>query len=207
MKWDMTKLPPGKIATGSQWVFKIKYHENGTIKIYITRLVTLGNKKIVSVDYKDTFTHVIKISLVCILFQIASARGWKLHQMDVHNAFLHINLKEEVYMRPPLWFGSSDHDLVCCLKKSLFGLRHAHKCWLSKLCTTLITYRFVQSKYNYYMFSLRKSTGSEIYILVYVDDFFIGGNDHDVTIHFKRYLRYYFHMKDLGFMKYFWGWK
>lgn len=30
--WDITDLPPGKVAIGSQWVYKIKYNADGTIE-------------------------------------------------------------------------------------------------------------------------------------------------------------------------------
>jgi len=50
----------------------------------------------------------------CFL-SVAVAKGWKLHQMDVNNAFLHRNLEEEVYMTLPPGFKTTATNKVCHL--------------------------------------------------------------------------------------------
>ena len=40
-------------------------------------------------------------------------------------------------------------------------------------------------------------------VLVYIDDLIVEGNDTNAIRQFKAYLSYYFHMKDLGVLKYF----
>lgn len=124
--------------------------------------------------------------------------------MDVHNAFLHGDLQEEVYMKPPPGFRTDDPSLVCKLKKSLYGLKQSPRCWFAKLRNALLGYGFIQSKSNYSMFYLRKNS-VDLYVLVYVDNLVIAGNDSLTITRFKAYLSECFRMKDLGVLKYFLG--
>jgi hypothetical protein len=71
------------------------------------------------------------------LLKVASARNWELFQMDVHNAFLHGDLEEEIYMTVPPGVENVDSSKVCKLKKSLYGLKQAQRCWFSKLSGVL----------------------------------------------------------------------
>ena len=44
--WDITDLPSGKVALGSQWVHKINYNADGTVERYKSRVVVQGNKQV-----------------------------------------------------------------------------------------------------------------------------------------------------------------
>ncbi|XP_019087371.1 PREDICTED: uncharacterized protein LOC109127258 [Camelina sativa] len=145
------------------------------------------------------------MTTVRTFLSVAAAKQWELHQMDVNNAFLHGDLEEEVYMQlPPGFRNNENRNSVCLLKKSLYGLKQAPRCWFAKLKGALTQYGFKESHSDYSMFHLRRGT-SEIYILVYVDDIIIGGNDTSGIAQFKQYLGECFHIKDLGSLKYFLG--
>jgi len=85
-------------------VYKIKYNADGTVDRYKGRLVVLANNPVEGVDFNESFTPVAcMVTMRCIL-TIAISEGWGVHQMDVHNAFLHGDLDEDIYIKPPLVF-------------------------------------------------------------------------------------------------------
>ena len=99
--WTLERLPPGKRPLGSQWVYRTKYLSNGNVERLKSWLVVLGNHQQAGIDYTETFAPVAKMTTVRAFLAIAASKNWELHQMDVHNAFLHGDLHEEVYMKLP----------------------------------------------------------------------------------------------------------
>ena len=65
--------------------------------------------------------------------------------MDVKSAFLHGDLKEDIYMKQPEGF-IDDTSLVCRLRKSLYGLKQAPRAWYSKMDAFLISHKFERCK-------------------------------------------------------------
>ena len=57
----------------------------------------------------------------------------ELHQMDVKTAFLNGNIDETIYMVQPENFESNySKQLVCRLKRSIYGLKQASRQWYRK---------------------------------------------------------------------------
>jgi hypothetical protein len=54
-----------------------------------------------------------KMTTMHTILSIATSQGWPLHQMDIKNAFLHGDLKEDIYMSPPLGLFSSSSSATC----------------------------------------------------------------------------------------------
>lgn len=82
------------------------------------------------------------------MLALASHRQWPLCQLDVNNVFLHGDLHEEVYMKPPEGL-TVDSNLVCKLKKSLYGLKQASRQLFAKLHLELTHQDFTRSKNDY----------------------------------------------------------
>jgi len=202
--WDLVSCPLSVKPIGCKWVYSIKLHSDGTLDRYKARLAALGNRQEYGVDYEETFAPVAKMTTVRTIIAIAASQGWPLHQMDVKNAFLHGDLKEDIYMAPPPGLVSSSKSVVCKLKRSLYGLKQAPRAWFDKFRTTLLRFSFVQNKYDSSLFLCTTSTGY-VFLLVYVDDIVITGTDSTLISRLQQHLRDSFHMKDLGSLTYFLG--
>ncbi|XP_060183710.1 uncharacterized mitochondrial protein AtMg00810-like [Lycium barbarum] len=124
--------------------------------------------------------------------------------MDVKNAFLHGDLKEDIYMKPPPGLFLSPTSDVCKLNWSLYALKQAPRAWFDKFWSTLLQFSFEQSKYESSLFLRKTSTGC-VLLLVYVDDIIITGADSLLITTLQQQLKDSFHMKDLGILTYFLG--
>ena len=200
--WEETELPAGRKPIGSKWVWKIKLKSNGEIERYKARVVAKGYGQKEGIDYEETFSPVVKMGTVRCLISLVVQKSWKLFQMDVNNAFLYGDLKEEVYMLPPPGYFKEENNKVLRLKKALYGLKQAPRQWNHKLSEALFEAGFVQSKNDHSLF-IKRNDKTVVFLLVYVDDLVITG-DCDIEIeNVKQFLKTKFKIKDLGELKYF----
>ena len=202
--WDVVSLPPNVKPIGSKWVYSMKLKSDGSLDRYKARLVALGNKQEYGINYEETFAPVAKMTTVRTILAVASSKSWPLHQMDVKNAFLNGDLKEEIYMKLPHGMAWIAPNKVCRLRRTLYGLRQSPREWFDKFRHTLINFSFTQSQYDSSLF-FHKTQEGMVFLLVYVDDIIITGSDTVLISKLKNMLHSTFQMKDLGDLKYFLG--
>ncbi|GKC34099.1 ribonuclease H-like domain-containing protein [Tanacetum coccineum] len=90
------------------WLFRHKYHLDGTLSRYKARLVANGSTQLEGIDVDETFSPVVKLGTIRTVLSLATSRHWPIYQLDVKNAFLHGDLSE-TYMHQPLGFRDFVH--------------------------------------------------------------------------------------------------
>ena len=112
--------------------------------------------------------------------------------------FLNGELEEEVYMKQPEGFSSSQGEhLVCKLKKSIYGLKQASRPWYLKFHDVISSFGFEENIMDQCIY--QKVSGGKIHFLIlYVDDILLATNDRGFMHEVKQFLSNHFDMKDMG---------
>jgi hypothetical protein len=200
--WDVVRLPKHKKVVRCKWIFKRKEglspKEPARFK---ARLVAKGFSQILGIDYNDVFYPVVKHSSIRALFDIVAMRDLELEQLDVKTVFLHGELEEEIYMDQPEGFiVPGKEDLVCKLKRSLYGLKQSPRQWYKRFDSFMLAHGFKRSQYDSCVY-IKFVNGSPIYFMLYVDDMLIVAKSKKEITTLKAQLSSEFEMKNLGVVK------
>lgn len=175
--WTLIPSPPAANIIGSKWVYRTKRKADGSIKRFKARLVAKGFHQQEGVDFLETFNPVVKPTTVRMVLSVAISRNWHLRQIDVHNAFLHGLLNEDVYMaQSPGFLHPQYPDHVCKLHKSIYGLCQAPQAWFSSLTDRLQAIGFKGSQADHSLYVYHHGS-ILLYFLIYVDDIILAGAD------------------------------
>ncbi|GJU55697.1 retrotransposon protein, putative, ty1-copia subclass [Tanacetum coccineum] len=138
---------------------------------YKASFVPKGYTQTPGIDYEETFSPVADIRAIRILIAITAFYDYEIWQMDVKTAFLNGYLSEEVYMEQPEGFVNPKYP------NRKFGFTQNR----DEPCVYL------------------KASGSNVtFLILYVDDILIMGNNIPMLQDVKSYLGRCFAMKDLG---------
>jgi hypothetical protein len=118
--WDLVFQPARANLVIYKWIFKHKFKADDSLDRYKACWVLWGFTQYLGVDYDETFSPVLKPTIVCTLLILAISRGMPVHQLNVKNIFLHDTLIKMVCCYQPTNFvDPARPQLVCRLNKSL----------------------------------------------------------------------------------------
>lgn len=203
--WDLESALNAANIVGCKWVFTIKRKADGSVDRFKARLVAKGFSQQQGIDYQETFSPVVKPATIRLVLSVATSHRWPIRQFDVNHAFLQGKLQETVYMMQPPGFINKDHPTaVCRLNKAIYGLKQAPRAWYNELKQFLLAYGFKNSFADASLF-IYNAKGTLLYMLVYVDDIILTGNNQQQLDQFIQALSSCFSLKDLGTLSYFLG--
>ncbi|GJY43601.1 retrotransposon protein, putative, ty1-copia subclass [Tanacetum coccineum] len=196
--WRLVDLPPNGKTVGSKCLFKKKADMDGNIHTYKTRLVAKGYTQTYRIDYKETFSPVAYIRAIRILIAIAAFYDYKIWQMEVKTALLKGYLDEDIYMVQPEGFIDSKHPMkVYKLQRSIYELKQASRSWNKIFDVEIKKFGFAQNLDEPCIYQ-KASRSNVTFLILYVDDIIIMGNDIPMLQSVKSYIGKCFAMKDLG---------
>nr|GEZ56854.1 hypothetical protein [Tanacetum cinerariifolium] len=165
---------------------KNKIDEEGVVTKNKAKLVAQGYNQQEGIDYEKTFAPVARLEAIRIFLAYASYIGFVVYQMDMKSAFLNGKILEEVYVKQPPGFESSEFpDHVCKLDKALYGLKQAPKAWYETISTFLTQHKFIRGTIDNTLFTY-KTKSDVIIVQIYADDIIFGSNSVKLSKQFAK---------------------
>ena len=107
-------------------MFKLKFNPNGNVERYKAKLVAKGFHHTPGIDFKETFSPMVKAATIRVVLTVAMSRNLDIRQLDMNNAFLNDTLQMVVYMAQPKGYVVTlKPNHVGKLNCALYGLKQA----------------------------------------------------------------------------------
>ena len=147
--WELVAASQEIKAIGTRWVFKTKTNFDGT-KRYKARLLIQEYKQ---ANHGERYALVVKLATFWMLIAITAIHGWELDYMDIVTVFLNPSVEGNIYMKLPeglkiarkSQLDTGVSQLVCKLKRALYGLKEPPQLWNEDINTFLCSIGFTRS--------------------------------------------------------------
>jgi len=170
----LAPLPKDRKSVTTKWIYKIKYNKHSTVDHYKAHWVARGFTQLNGIDYFKTTSPVVCMENLRLVTGHAMLHSLDIPVVDVKNAFLQSEMKEEemIYITQPEGYVNSDHHYgLCLLLKSLYRIKQAPRVWSKTLHKFLID-PCVYTRINKMVKTL---------MTVYVDDLTLIGMPHNIS--------------------------
>ena len=134
-----------------------------------------------------TFTTVVWSDFYWMILALYTLLGYKVRYMNIITAFFYRFFAEEIYIKLP--HGYKEEDYVCCLNKTLYGLKQASCVWYEMLQLFLKGIGFQTVQLNPAVF-----ISKNVIIAAYVDDLLLCGSDSHALNWLEKHLQQHFRM-------------
>jgi transposase InsO family protein len=175
----------------TRWIFKAKINAANQITKLKSRLVVLGCYQ--SSNNTD-FSPVVRRETIRMLCDIAVFKNYRIHSMDISNAFLNAKLPNRNIFLKNIGGFDLEAGYTRRLLRSLYGLRSSPRLWADTFSEWIVSQGLKRSDFDpciYY------SEDQQLFVSVYVDDLLICGTDGRIR-EFKQRVHERFRCTDAG---------
>ncbi|KAF0701083.1 Aste57867_8380 [Aphanomyces stellatus] len=119
-------LPLGCKAIGVRWVFARKTDSKDNVVRYNARLVVKGYSQLAGIDFKETYSPVVKMNSIRAIIALIAFKHWIALQGDADTTFAQAMMEKGIFIFVDQPSGFSDGTTRrMLLLKALYGLKQA----------------------------------------------------------------------------------
>ena len=187
--WEWVPRPKDRKLIDSCWAFRVKANQKGEVDRMKARLCARGYREIWGQDYVETHAPVTCLASWRACLAQAAHHGRKIAILDIKSAYLMADVKEDIYLSPPEGLKVPDNKKgwVLKLKRSLYGLKQAGRCWSQLLNEKMLELGMRPSTADPCLF-LNDEDGELMTVNVHVDDCMITYTDERKYQRFRKRL-------------------
>ena len=198
--WEYVERPEGAKVVGCKWVFAIKHHSDGSIERYKGRVVAQGYTQRPGFEYAEdaTFSPVYRPATLRLILALAARNRLHLRSLDISHAFLlGKDLEEVIYMRQPEGYHQGGPEMVCRLRKPLYGLKQSARNWNARLHEVLTAMGFTRCEADRAVYIYTRGD-VRIIVPIFIDDITVAGTSTAANDKVVEELKSHFKLRDLG---------
>jgi hypothetical protein len=166
------------------------------LDILKARLIVHGDKQLINDIFENHSSPTISVNILFLVLSLCAKHSLDFETIDIAGAYLNASLPEPEYMLIPKdlatilirnhenldQYLSSNGTITVRLKKALYGLKTSGKLWYETINPILLQLGYTRSNIDKCLF-FHKDGDKITYLLLYVDDIFIAGNDTTFRTH------------------------
>lgn len=196
--WQLFPLSYEQELIASRWVFRVNPKTKSTEEVFKAKLVAKVFQQKPSIDFKEIFAPVAKLSLIRLFLAYAHSKGLKLTQCDLKNSFLNGKLDENIlYKQPEAFVDPNRPHHLCILNKTIDELKQVARGCYEALSTSLERYQMKPSE-RMSLSLYRNMHETDIWVVAYVDYLLIIAKDDNDVNGVRRTLVIPVTLKDSG---------
>ncbi|MBW0494048.1 hypothetical protein O181_033763 [Austropuccinia psidii MF-1] len=170
-----------------EWKKACERHADGSVEKFKARLVARGDRQRPGIDCTETYAPTASLMSLRLVLAHAACSNWTVSSFDVSGAYLYSPVKETVFLEPPTYFCPNLKGKALRLKKALYGMRQAGRCWWIFLSDILTRMGFTAMEVNQSLYIFRSGEDT-IAIWIHVDDGVVASNSPKAVLTFKQRL-------------------